>query len=60
VRVFFSSQVPSKIEDLDASLVESGQAMTMLTSLLHGVENFITLFYLELCDALPHLFSRSA
>jgi len=73
------------IEDFDVPLVESGQAMTMLTSLLHGVQNFIplciyiyiyiyiyilliiehngdvspensiTLFYLELCYALPRL-----
>jgi len=52
--------VPCKIEDLDAPLIVSGQAMAMLTSLLHGKENSITLFYLELCDTLPRLFCRSA
>jgi len=40
----FSSRVPTKIEDLDVPLVESGQAMTMLTSLLHVIQNFIPLY----------------
>jgi hypothetical protein len=47
--------VPSKIEDLDAPLVESGQAVRMLTSLLRGIENSVTLFCLELCNALSRL-----